>query len=403
MSGHVVFRWIRPMVPRDPHEDERPATTLELLFDLCFVVAIALAAQELHHAFIEGHFGQGVLGFVMVFFAIWWAWMGFTWFASAFDNDDTPYRLAVLIQMVGVLLLAAGVPSASHHGDFSIIMYGYIVMRTGLVALWTRAALNRTKYSGVAAKFAIGIVICQVGWILLIALPVPESLWLWGWGAMVLAELAVPVFATLKIALPFHPHHIAERYGLLTIIVVGESVLAATLAIQAAFELGGIGVELGCVIAGAPLIMFSMWWLYFLMPPAGLLTTTKRAFIWGYGHLPIFMSAAAVGASLAIAADHTSGHGHISDVSVGLILGGSVAVFLVSIWIVQILPHKPTSILSGAFLVTALASILVAWTPWPTLAVGVLLALLVAPGVLVTHKGWFKTLPHEAADTAISE
>ncbi|MBK8205532.1 MAG: low temperature requirement protein A [Planctomycetes bacterium] len=378
------------MVPRDPSEGERPATTLELLFDLCFVVAIALAAQELHHSFIEAHIADGIFGFVMVFFAIWWAWMGFTWFASAFDNDDTPYRLAVLVQMVGVLVLAAGVPRASHGGDFTIITFGYVIMRVGLVALWVRAAKAGGKSAGTALKFAIGIVICQVGWISLLYLPLPEGAWVIGWGVMVLSELAVPVWATRPVALPFHPHHIAERYGLLTIIVVGESVLAATLAIQAALELDGISVALGCVIAGSPLIMFSMWWLYFLMPSPGLLTSTTRAFIWGYGHLPIFMSAAAVGASLAIAADHTSGHGHASDVAVGLALGVSVAVFLLSVWAVQIRPHRPTSILSGAFLVTALAVVLAAWTPWPTLAIGLLLALLVAPGVLVTHKGWFK-------------
>lgn len=378
------------MVPRDPREGERPATTLELLFDLCFVVAIALAAQQLHHSVIEAHFADGIFGFVMVFFAIWWAWMGFTWFASAFDNDDTPYRLAVLVQMVGVLVLAAGVPRASH-GDFAIITYGYVIMRIGLVALWVRAARAGGKSAGTATKFAIGIIICQAGWLSLLYVPLPEGGWVIGWAVMVLAELAVPVWATRQVALPFHPHHIAERYGLLTIIVVGESVLAATLAIQAALELDGISVALGCVIAGSPLIMFSMWWLYFLMPAPGLLTSTKRAFVWGYGHLPIFMSAAAVGASLAIAADHTSGHGHASDVAVGLVLGVSVAIFLLSVWAVQIRPHKPTSILSGAFLVTALAAVLAAWTPWPTLAIGLLLALLVAPGVVVTHKGWFQT------------
>ncbi|MBK9975226.1 MAG: low temperature requirement protein A [Planctomycetes bacterium] len=391
------------MIPRDPHEGERAATTLELLFDLCFVVAIALAARELHHSFMEAHFGQGVLSFVLVFFAIWWAWMGFTWFASAFDNNDTPYRIAVLIQMVGVLVLAAGVPTASHTDDFTVMTYGYAIMRVGLVALLVRAAKVGGKFAGTALKFAIGIVICQIGWISLLYIPLPEGSRIIGWGVLVPAELAVPVWATRKVALPFHPHHIAERYGLLTIIVVGESVLAATLAIQAALEAGGIGVSLGCVIIGAPLIMFSMWWLYFLMPSAGLVTTTKRAFTWGYGHLPIFMSAATVGASLAIAADHTSGSGHASDVAVGLVLGVSVAVFLLSVWVVQILPHRPASILSGAFLVTALAAILAAWTPWPTLAIGLLLALLVASAVLATQRGWFKTLGPQTAETLASQ
>lgn len=96
------------MRSRDPQEHPRAATPLELLYDLCFVVA-------------EGRPVQGVIGYLLVFFAIWWAWMGFTWFASAFDTDDPLYRLKVLLQMTGVLVLAAGVPRAFNDTDFSLI------------------------------------------------------------------------------------------------------------------------------------------------------------------------------------------------------------------------------------------------------------------------------------------
>jgi len=67
------------MTPRSPHEAHRTATPLELFFDLVFVVAIAQAAAELHHAVSEAHAVQGLMGYLMVFFAIWWAWMNFTW------------------------------------------------------------------------------------------------------------------------------------------------------------------------------------------------------------------------------------------------------------------------------------------------------------------------------------
>ena len=97
------------MTARDPHEPHRASTPLELLFDLCFVVAVAQASGRLHHGIVEGHAGRAVLGYVVVFFAIWWAWMNFTWFASAYDTDDVPYRLLVLVQIAGVLVLAAGV------------------------------------------------------------------------------------------------------------------------------------------------------------------------------------------------------------------------------------------------------------------------------------------------------
>ena len=108
-SGGV---WYRPMVARPTDEEHRSATVLELFFDLCFVVAVAQAASALHHEVAEDHVGDGVVGYAMVFFAIWWAWMNFTWFASAYDTDDIPYRLTTLVQIAGALILAAGVPEA---------------------------------------------------------------------------------------------------------------------------------------------------------------------------------------------------------------------------------------------------------------------------------------------------
>jgi low temperature requirement protein LtrA len=75
-----------------------------------------------------------------VFFAIWWAWVNFTWFASAYDTDDVAYRLLTFVQIVGVLILAAGVPAAFVHGDFTVMTIGYVVMRVALVTQWLRAA-----------------------------------------------------------------------------------------------------------------------------------------------------------------------------------------------------------------------------------------------------------------------
>jgi hypothetical protein len=124
-DGGIVLRLLlRIMVRRDPGEAYRAATPLELLFDLCFVVAVAQAGGRLVHAVAQGHAGHGVVGYAVIFFAIWWAWMNFTWFATAYDTDDVPYRLVTLVQIAGVLILAAGVPRAFDHSDYSIIVAG---------------------------------------------------------------------------------------------------------------------------------------------------------------------------------------------------------------------------------------------------------------------------------------
>src|SRR5690242_4679178 len=84
---------VRRMTARDRDEEHRASTPLELFFDLCFVVAVAQAGGRLVHAIADGHAAHGVAGYLMVFFAIWWAWMNFSWFASAYDTDDVPYRI----------------------------------------------------------------------------------------------------------------------------------------------------------------------------------------------------------------------------------------------------------------------------------------------------------------------
>src|ERR1700731_3938267 len=91
--------WLRPMSGRDRAEGHRVATSLELFFDLCFVGAVSQAAEQLDEFLAEGHYLHGVASFGMVFFAIWWAWMNFSWFASAYDTDDVLYRVMVFVQI----------------------------------------------------------------------------------------------------------------------------------------------------------------------------------------------------------------------------------------------------------------------------------------------------------------
>lgn len=96
-----------PLTAR-PLDEDRAASPLELLFDLTFAVAIAQIAAELTTRLEAGRLADVVFPYSAVFFAIWWAWMNFTWFASGYDNDDAVYRVLTMLQMAGVLILAAG-------------------------------------------------------------------------------------------------------------------------------------------------------------------------------------------------------------------------------------------------------------------------------------------------------
>ena len=153
------------MTGRDQGESHRAATPLELLFDLCFVVAVAQAAAALHHDLAVGAVSHAVLNYLFVFFAIWWPWVNFTWFASAFDTDDVLYRLLTFVQIAGVLVVAAGVPSAFEELDFRVMVVGYVIMRIALVAQWLRVAREDPDHRRTAIRFATGITLLQVGWV----------------------------------------------------------------------------------------------------------------------------------------------------------------------------------------------------------------------------------------------
>ncbi|GAA3205504.1 low temperature requirement protein A [Nonomuraea helvata] len=366
----------RRMAGRDPAEPHRVATPLELLSDLCFVVAVAQAAAGLHHALSEGHAGTGVLGYAMVFFAIWWAWMNFTWFASAYDTDDTSYRLLIFVQMAGVLVLAAGIPRALQDRDFALVTLGYVVMRVALVLLWLRAAQGHAEGRRSALRYAFGVAVVQVGWITRLALP--EQTGLASFFVLVLAELAVPIWAERFWSTAWHPHHIAERYSLFTIIVLGESILAATIAVQTGLERRLDAGPLLTVALSGMVIVFAMWWLYFSRPAHLLLTSNKAAFLWGYGHYLIFSSAAAIGAGLAVSVDFHTHEGHIGPWAAGAAVAVPVAVFLISLWLVHVRPHRPGPLVDGSYLAGVAAVLAMPFTglPLPLIA-AVMIALVV--------------------------
>jgi low temperature requirement protein LtrA len=319
------------MVARSRTEPHRTSTPLELLFDLSFVVAVAQAAATLHHEMLEGHTTGGVLGYALVFFAIWWAWMNFTWFASAYDTDDVPYRLLTFVQIAGVLVLAAGVPAALVDKDFATATYGYVIMRVALVSQWLRVAAQHTPGRGHALRYAVGIALLQVGW--LARLLLPENLVLPSFLLLAAAELAVPLWAEyeLRQPIPWHPDHIAERYGLFTIIVIGESILAATVTMQGAIAERGVSASLLVISAAGLALIFGLWWTYFDRPAAdGLRTSPRGAFRWGYGHLIVFASLAAVGAGLQVVAK-TAGHeSHVAERTAALTVGIPVALYLLT-------------------------------------------------------------------------
>jgi low temperature requirement protein LtrA len=376
--------WHIPMTGRDPTEAHRASTPLELQFDLCFVVAVAQAGAALHHDLADGSVLHGLIAFAVVFFAIWWPWMNFTWFASAYDTDDVQYRLLTFVQIAGVLVVAAGVPAAFDDSDFRIMVAGYVIMRIGLVPQWLRAAREDPAGRPVALRFAAAITLIQIGWILRLVLGNSDI----GYVAFLVLgglDLAVPAWAERAgRGTPWHPEHIVERYGLFTIIVLGECVLATSTAIQAAFRAGGELPELLTVAVGGLLLVFALWWAYFKhRPNVGHHRSLNAMIGWGYGHYFVFASVAALGAGLQIAAEATHQDSALGVTATALTVAVPVAVFLVADGAVHI--QRWTLVAVAPIVVTIVLVLLAALlAPWIGVPLSVLAMGLIACGLVAT-------------------
>jgi low temperature requirement protein LtrA len=329
---------VRRMSGRDPREEHRGATPLELLYDLTFVVAFGQAGSELAHLVAEGHVASGLMAFGFATFAICWCWINFSWFASAYDTDDWVFRLATMVQMVGVIILALGLPrmfDSLDDGrtiDNGVMVLGYVVMRGAMIFLWLRAARHDPPRRRACHIFAVTIGIAQVGWVLLLVGHTTVGVF-FAWAAMlVLIEMAGPVIAERgDSGTTWHAHHIAERYGLLAIITLGEGVLGTVASLNAVVESQGWSLDAALVAVAGTGLTFGLWWMYFMVPAGDLLHAHRdRAFPWGYGHILIFGSIAATGGGLHVAASYIGDDAHIGATGTVLSVAVPVAVFVIT-------------------------------------------------------------------------
>jgi low temperature requirement protein LtrA len=387
------------MTARSRDEEHRVASPLELFFDLCFVVAIAQAGMQLVHAVAAGHAGEGILNYAMIFFSIWWAWMNFTWFSSAYDNDDALYRVVTLVQIAGVLVLAAGVSQAFEHHVYTAVWLGYVIMRFALIAQWLRAARGaQGPEKTMALRYAGGVFLCQIGWLGLLVLP--QSGRPWVYLVMVIAEMCVPVYAEKDFATSWHPHHVSERFGLFTIIVLGETIAASTVAVKSAVDEHDALRELLPIAAGGLLIVFAAWWIYFVVPIHGHLRSNRQSFLWGYGHYLIFSSAAAIGAGLEVAVEEAVGKTQISTLAASAAVTLPTALYFLTVWLLHARHFKVGIAQQLVLPMTALLVILCTFLgSWAVLAAGIVAALSVVVGLALTAR----TDTGEGAGTAERE
>jgi low temperature requirement protein LtrA len=391
-GGHVHRR--RRLTGRDPAEAHRGATPLELFFDLTIVVAIGIAADELAHFVADDHVRAGVIGFAFAAFAVIWAWINYSWFASAYDTDDWVFRLATMVQMVGVIILALGLEqmfASIDHGstlDNGVMVAGYVVMRTSMVFLWAQAARHDPGRAPAARTYLWTISVAQAGWVILVFLDLSVAATFAVAGVLLAIELAGPAIAEGRYGgTPWHADHIAERYGLLVIITLGEGIIGTVASLNAVVH-GAEGWTLNAAlvaIAGVGLT-FGSWWIYFTLPwGAALQVESRRTFTWRYGHMFIFAGLAAIGAGLHVAALFLEGETEIGAVATVLSVAIPVALYIGALYAVySLVMHEADPFHLG--LLAGTAAILVASVLLAAAGVGMavcLVVLMFAPVVTI--------------------
>ena len=331
---------LRRMSGRDPHEPHRVATPLELLFDLTFVIAFGVAASQLAHMLASGHVGAGLAGFVFATFSVCWAWINFSWFASAYDTDDWVYRLTTMLQMVGVLVLALGIPQVfssiaeGRHVDNRAMVAGYVVMRVAMVIQWLRAATQDPARQAACLTYAAAITVAQVGWVAIAIVHSSLGVTFILVAVMVGIELSGPLLAEKRMGgTPWHAHHIAERNGLLTIIALGEGVVGTVASLSAVVAEQGWTTDAVLVAVAGTGLTFGMWWVYFVVPAADLLHAHReRSFGYGYLHIVVFGSIVATGAGLHAAADYIEHKSAMNSTATVLAVAIPVGVYIGAVY-----------------------------------------------------------------------
>ncbi|MDO9398790.1 MAG: low temperature requirement protein A [Herbiconiux sp.] len=331
---------IRPMRGRDPNERDRTTTPLELLYDLTYVVAFAVASDQLAEQLGHGTIWPAIGAYLFAIWAVGWAWLNATWFASAYENDDVFQRLATITQMIGVIVLAYGLPvsfeSAAHGGSPNnlLMVIGYVVMRIPLIALWLRAARHDPEHRRSAVASVVVTSVAQVCWLLSAALPLPTGVAVGAVVVLVAAEMTAPGLIARRYGRTrCNAGHLAERFSLLTLITIGEVIAGTTAAVGALTRETGWTVEAVLIAASGLLIAAAVWWTYFLVPSRLVLERQpERIFVWRYVHLALFGSIAAIGAGLHLTTIAVE-KGEVSLLGIALALGVPLATTIVLIFL----------------------------------------------------------------------
>src|SRR6266511_1040921 len=265
----------------------------------------------------------GFLGTAGLFVPIWWAWLGYTVYADRFDTDDLLHRVLVLAGMLAVIAMALSVHDALHGGSAQFAL-AYVAVRVVVLALNACVCRHAVSARLLLNLFLAAFIAGAALWLVSVLVPEPYRYLLWAVGMAV--ELSAPWLGRRRMArAPIHASHMTERFGLFTLIVIGESVISvAQGAAGVDWEPGTLAVAVVGFLAVA-----SLWWIYFEYVGALAIRSVLDGLCFTYAHLPLLagLVSVAVGTELAVV---QAAAGELERATAAA-LGGGTALYLLAL------------------------------------------------------------------------
>lgn len=371
-------RWFHVPLLHTESSGRKHASWLELFYDLIFVAAVLQLGGVIDAGVASGRPVEGFMWFSGYFVALWSAWSGFTFFANRFDVDDFLHRVFSFAHMFAMGALAITAPRVMLEVSAPGVFAAAMAVAQGLVALMYVRCWKQTpdakEYSAFWGSMFAG---SAVFWAVSIVLPSPWTFAAWAAGILIL--LGAPLSSVpraLAARYPIDQDHMSERFGLLTVFMLGVSFVHVLgfLAHDAA------GVSAPFVVKGglALAIVCSIWWTYFddvagsrLRPGFG------RWVVWVFSHIPLGIGVTAAGVALQIAVT-----ADLQQVAVGTerwLLAGSLALTLGAVAMIDAVTERRQAELDDAWRVRvrlgSSALLLLLAQAAPNISSGALLAL----------------------------
>jgi low temperature requirement protein LtrA len=233
------------------HGSEQRVTPLELFFDLVFVFAITRVTALMAHDLSWESIAQGLL----VLAALWWGWAAYAWLTNHVSGDDELARVVVFVAMGAMVLAALAVPEAFDEHAL-LFALAYLVMRMAHLALYWVSSLEDPEVHVAVGKLLPTAI---TGPLLLVIAAfldgVPQA-------ALWIVALAIDYggpFVRGVAGYRVHPAHFAERFSLIVIIALGESIVA--IGVGAGDEALDAAVAIAAVLS--LIASAAIWWAYF--------------------------------------------------------------------------------------------------------------------------------------------